>query len=123
MHSSAKECPCLRRLTALQTHLAAMDANETTHYQANTSEARGLPKAAAFVLECLARLPQAFQVALGQLILLQPFTEVTKKRILHALVVVLALKYSCLSCFDTTLTTSGSLGLGAVSCCALTLCW
>lgn len=56
-----------------------MDTNETTQYQANTSEARGLPKAAAFVLECLARLPQAFQVALGQPMLLQPFTEVIKR--------------------------------------------
>ena len=53
-----------------------MDTNETTQYQANISETRGLPKAAAFVLECLAQLPQAFQVALGQPMLLQPFTEV-----------------------------------------------
>ena len=56
-----------------------MDTNETTQYQANTSEACGLPKAAAFVLECLARLPQAFQVALAHPVLLQPFTEVTKR--------------------------------------------
>lgn len=54
-----------------------MDTDETTQY-ANPSEARGLPKAAAFVLECLNKLPQAFQVALGQPMLLQPFTEVTK---------------------------------------------
>lgn len=72
-------CPRLRQLSATQSHLAAMDTNETTQYQANTSEARGLPKAAAFVLECLARMPQAFQVALGHPMLLQPFTEVTKR--------------------------------------------
>ena len=81
-------------LTATQSHLAAMDTNETTQHRANTSEARGLPKAAAFVLECLARLPQAFQVPLGQPMLLQPFTEVTKSHCLHALVIVLAVKHS-----------------------------
>ena len=79
MQCNAMQCPCLRRLDAIQSHLAAMDTDETTQFKANTSEARGLPKAAAFVLECLARLPQSFQVLLGQPMLLQPFTEVIKR--------------------------------------------
>lgn len=77
-----------------------MDTNETTQYQANTPEARGLPKAAAFVLECLARLPQALQVALGQAILLQPFAEVLKRlpAPLHALLMLRDVQQS----FSTT---------------------
>lgn len=59
-----------------------MDTDETTQY-AHSSKAHGLPKAAAFVLECFAKLPQALQVALGQPMLLQPFTEVTKSVLLH----------------------------------------
>ena len=62
----------------MQSHLAAMDTSETTQCQTNAAEARGLPKAAAFVLDCLANLPEAFLVALGQPILLQPFNEVSK---------------------------------------------
>lgn len=41
--------------------------------------------------------------ALVVVLALKYFTEVTKKHFLHALVVVLAVKHSCLSCFDTTL--------------------
>ena len=52
-----------------------MDTNETTQHQLAASQGRSLPKAAAFVLDCLAQLPEAFQVAVGHLLLLQPFTE------------------------------------------------
>lgn len=61
----------------MQSQLAAMDTNETTQHQVAASGGRGVPKAAAFVLACLAQLPEAFQVALGQPLLLQPFTEVS----------------------------------------------
>lgn len=94
--------PCLRSSTAMQSHLAAMDTNETTQYQANTPEARGLPKAAAFVLECLARLPQALQVALGQPILLQPLAEVSERLLapLHVQLILLAVKQSLSATVD-----------------------
>ncbi|KAL3160999.1 hypothetical protein ABBQ38_009386 [Trebouxia sp. C0009 RCD-2024] len=76
-HRGVQHAPLAMLASQTKSHLAAMDTDETTQY-ANPSEARGLPKAAAFVLECLNKLPQAFQVALGQPMLLQPFTEVAE---------------------------------------------
>ncbi len=61
----------------LQMHLAAMDSAEAMPMAADGSKAsRGLPRAAAFVLECLEKLPELFRCTLGQPMLLHPFNEV-----------------------------------------------
>ena len=57
---------------SLQAHLATMDINEGEQNMAS----KGLPRAAAFVLDCLAKLPSALLCALGQPVLLQPFFQV-----------------------------------------------
>ena len=68
----------LRRYRGLQTHLAAMDTDEAMPASMDGSKTtQGLPRAAAFVLECLQKLPEPFQCALGQPMLLQPLIEVT----------------------------------------------
>lgn len=54
-----------------------MDSDEAVPGSDGSSTGRGLPRAAIFVLECLEKLPEPFQVTLGQPMLLQPLVEVT----------------------------------------------
>lgn len=63
-----------------------MDADEAVPVCDGSSTGRGLPRAATFVLECLEKLPQPFQITLGQPMLLQPLAEVTLVEALHMLV-------------------------------------
>ena len=60
-----------------------MDSDEAGPISDGSSTPRGLPRAATFVLECLEKLPEPFQVTLGQPTLLQPVVEVTLVEILH----------------------------------------
>ena len=60
-----------------------MDSDEAGPVSDGSSTLRGLPRAATFVLECLEKLPELFQVTLGQEVLLQPLVEVTLVEILH----------------------------------------
>lgn len=54
-----------------------MDIDEAMPMIADSSgTARGLARAATFVLECLGKLPEPFQVTLGQPVLLQPLIKV-----------------------------------------------
>lgn len=54
-----------------------MDIDQAMPMVADASgTARGLARAATFVLECLGKLPAPFQVTLGQPVLLQPLIKV-----------------------------------------------
>ncbi len=60
-----------------------MDSDEAVPVANGSSTVRNLPRAAAFVLKCLEKLPEPFQVTLGQPMLLQPLVEVTPSESLH----------------------------------------
>ena len=60
-----------------------MDSDEAVPVSDGSSTVRGLPRAATFVLECLEKLPEPFQVTLGQPMLLQPLVQVTLVEALH----------------------------------------
>ena len=60
-----------------------MDSDEAVTVTDGSSTGRGLPRAATFVLESLEKLPEPFQVTLGQPMLLQPLVEVILVEMLH----------------------------------------
>ncbi|DBA85049.1 TPA: hypothetical protein ACH3X2_005780 [Trebouxia sp. C0005] len=77
-HRGVQHAPVAMLAARTKAQLAAMDSDEAVPGSDGSSTGRGLPRAAIFVLECLEKLPEPFQVTLGQPMLLQPLVEVAE---------------------------------------------